>query len=139
MSGAYKATSLPALDVEMHLLPIEQQIWKHNNEALDRIGAPLPRPTRQAQSRRTKTRPREAIQKTIHNGEVNSWTQEQIDPFVAPPWWQGPQTYIEETAEEARKRHPAILRQEKAALHIYTDGSGINGQIGAAVVCPTIQ
>ncbi|KAJ6436935.1 ebs-bah-phd domain-containing protein [Purpureocillium lavendulum] len=60
-------------------------------------------------------------------------------PFVAPPWWQGPQTYIEDTAEGARKKHLALLRQEKAALHIYTDGSGINGQIGAAAVCPTIQ
>ncbi|PWI64598.1 hypothetical protein PCL_09492 [Purpureocillium lilacinum] len=139
MSGAYKATSLPALDVEMHLLPIEQQIWKHNIEALDRIGAPSLRPTRQAQRRRAKTTPREAIQKTIHNREVNSWTQEQIDPFIAPPWWQGPQTYIEETAAEAREKHLALLRQEKAALHIYTDGSGINGQIGAAAVCPTIQ
>ncbi|KAJ6439194.1 cytochrome P450 [Purpureocillium lavendulum] len=139
MSGAYKATSLPALDVEMHLLPIEQQIWKHNIEALDRIGAPSLRPTRQSQRRQTKISPREAIQKTIHDREVNSWTQEQIDPFVAPPWWQGPQTYIEETAEEARKKHLDLLRQEKAALHIYTDGSGINGQIGAAAVCPTIQ
>ncbi|KAL3952738.1 hypothetical protein ACCO45_012681 [Purpureocillium lilacinum] len=132
MSGAYKATSLPALDVEMHLLPIEQQTWKHNIEALDRIGAPSLRPTRQAQRRRAKTSPREAIQKTIHNREVNSWTQEQIDPFIAPPWWQGPQTYIEETAAEAREKHLALLQQEKAALHIYTDGSGINSQIGAA-------
>lgn len=139
MSGAYKATSLPALDVEMHLLPIQQQIWKHNIEALDRIGAPSRRPTRQSQRRRTKISPREAIQNTIHHSDVNSWTQEHIDPFVAPPWWQGPQTHIEETAEEARKRHINLLRQEKAALHIYTDGSGINGQIGAAAVCPTIQ
>ncbi|KAK4068333.1 hypothetical protein Purlil1_13820 [Purpureocillium lilacinum] len=88
---------------------------------------------------RSHTRPREAIQKTIHDREVNSWTQEQICPFVAPPWWQGPQTYIEETAEEARKKHLGLLRQERAALHICTDGSGINGQIGAAAVCPTIQ
>ncbi|KAL3965699.1 hypothetical protein ACCO45_000007 [Purpureocillium lilacinum] len=138
MSGAYKATSLPALDVEMHLLPVEQQIWKHNIEALDRISTPS-RPTRQAQRRRTKTSPREAIQKTIHDREVNNWTQEQIDPFVAPPWWRGPQTYIEKTADEARKKHLALLLQEKAALHIYTDGNGIQSQIGAAAVCPTIQ
>ncbi|PWI63980.1 hypothetical protein PCL_01206 [Purpureocillium lilacinum] len=46
---------------------------------------------------------------------------------------------IEETAAEARKRHLALLRQEKAALHIYIDGSGINGQIDAATVCLTIQ
>ncbi|KAJ6437961.1 cyclase/dehydrase family protein [Purpureocillium lavendulum] len=61
------------------------------------------------------------------------------EPFVAPPWWERPQTYIEETAAEARKKHLALLRKEPAALHIYTDGSGINAQIGAAAVCPTIQ
>ncbi len=34
--GAFKAMSRAALDVETHLLPIEQ-IWKHNTEALGRM------------------------------------------------------------------------------------------------------
>lgn len=63
-------------------------------------------------------------------------TQERIEPFVTPSWWQGPRTYIEGTAVEARKRHLEPLRQETAAVHIYTDGSGINRHIGAAAVCP---
>ncbi|KAJ6436234.1 reverse transcriptase [Purpureocillium lavendulum] len=85
-------------------------------------------------------KPREAILKTIEdNNGPNMRTQEQIEPFVAPPWWQGPQTYIDETAEGARKKHWALLRRETGALHIYTDGSGINGQIGAAAVCSTTQ
>ncbi|EEY23737.1 conserved hypothetical protein [Verticillium alfalfae VaMs.102] len=39
MSGAFKATSFPALDVEMHLLPVEQQIWRHNLVTIGRIGS----------------------------------------------------------------------------------------------------
>jgi hypothetical protein len=32
--GAFKAISRAALDIETYLLPIEQQIWKHNIESL---------------------------------------------------------------------------------------------------------
>ncbi|KAH7462407.1 hypothetical protein FOMA001_g18559 [Fusarium oxysporum f. sp. matthiolae] len=34
ISGAYKAASIPALDVETYLLPVEQQIFKHNVDTL---------------------------------------------------------------------------------------------------------
>ncbi|KAG9245883.1 hypothetical protein BJ878DRAFT_499392, partial [Calycina marina] len=37
IGGAYKATSGPALDVELYLLPIEQQIWKTSAETVGRI------------------------------------------------------------------------------------------------------
>ncbi|PVH67968.1 hypothetical protein DL98DRAFT_599934 [Cadophora sp. DSE1049] len=37
IGGAYKATSGPALDVELHLLPIEHQIWKTSAETASRI------------------------------------------------------------------------------------------------------
>lgn len=34
ISGAYRATSRAALDVESFLLPIKQQIWKHNADTV---------------------------------------------------------------------------------------------------------
>ncbi|PVH69368.1 hypothetical protein DL98DRAFT_439194, partial [Cadophora sp. DSE1049] len=37
IGGAYKATSGPALDIELYLLPIEQQIWKTSSETVSRI------------------------------------------------------------------------------------------------------
>lgn len=60
--------------------------------------------------------------------------QEIILPYLTPPWWPGPRTCIETSGEAASKRH---LEQTTATvnhdhLHIYTDGSGINGQVGAA-------
>lgn len=38
ISGGFKATLIPVLDVETYLLPIEQQIFKHNIDSLGRIG-----------------------------------------------------------------------------------------------------
>jgi hypothetical protein len=37
--GAYRATSRVALDVETFLLPIEQQIWKHNRDVVTRLSS----------------------------------------------------------------------------------------------------
>jgi hypothetical protein len=35
--GAFKATSKATLDVEVFLLPIEQQIWKRNADVVTRL------------------------------------------------------------------------------------------------------
>ncbi|KAF6782471.1 hypothetical protein CSOJ01_16001 [Colletotrichum sojae] len=110
MSGAYRATSFPALDVEMHLLPVEQQIWKHNTDAISRM-----------------------------DKEQSVNKHERIPPYITPPWWRGPRVRIPESAEQAEKEHRRCLEQNTDAAHIYTDGSGINGQIGAAAVCTTTQ
>lgn len=64
--------------------------------------------------------------------------QEPIPPFVTPPWWVGPETQIDDDADKARNRHDRENEAEQN-LSIYTDGSGINGQIGAAAVCPPLQ
>lgn len=37
IGGAYKATSGPALDVELYLLPVEHRIWKTSAETVSRI------------------------------------------------------------------------------------------------------
>lgn len=60
--------------------------------------------------------------------------QETIPPYIVPPWWRGPQTFIEENAEKAQLRHEQAVQNEP---NVYTDGSGINGHIGAAAVCTT--
>jgi ribonuclease HI len=128
ISGAFRATSGPALDVETHLLPMEHRIWKHNLEALTRLGPAKPEPTR------PKISPRNAIQRVLDSIQGPSLKeQESIPPYITPPWWQGPKTYIEETADKAIARH----REEQNALTLYTDGSGINGHLGAAAVCIT--
>lgn len=34
ITGAFKATSRPALNIETYLLPVERQIWKYNTETI---------------------------------------------------------------------------------------------------------
>lgn len=64
--------------------------------------------------------------------------QEQIPCFLAPSWRRGPTTYIDATAKEAQARHDREHTKE-GSLSIYTDGSGIEGEIGSAALCPLTQ
>jgi ribonuclease HI len=63
--------------------------------------------------------------------------QEQIPPFITPSWRRGPKTHIDNNAEKARNRHDRQSASD--SLSIYTDGSGIEGEIGAAAVCPLMH
>ncbi|KAF2462689.1 uncharacterized protein BDR25DRAFT_386265 [Lindgomyces ingoldianus] len=49
-----------------------------------------------------------------------------------------PETHIDDDADKARSRHDRENDTEQD-LSIYTDGSGINGQIGVAAACPILQ
>jgi hypothetical protein len=60
--------------------------------------------------------------------------QEPIPPFITPPWRRGPHTYIDDDADKARNRHDTQCSTDKN-LSIYTDGSGIEGEIGLATAC----
>jgi ribonuclease HI len=64
--------------------------------------------------------------------------QEPIPPFITPPWQRGPHTYIDDCADKACERHDRECATSKS-LNIYTDGSGIEGEIGSAAVCPLTQ
>ncbi|KAG7403415.1 Retrovirus-related Pol polyprotein from type-1 retrotransposable element R1 4 [Fusarium oxysporum f. sp. rapae] len=65
ISGAFKATSIPALDIETYLLPVELQIFKHNVNALGRIGPGDHGPTEGETRRNKKKSPRRAIEQSI--------------------------------------------------------------------------
>jgi ribonuclease HI len=140
ISGAYKAASIPTFDVETYLLPVEQQIFKHNVDILRRVGPAERQHTEEEARRNKKKSPRRAIEQAIRDRQgPDIRRQEHIVPYIVPPWWQGPQMFIETNTEEAQIKHEQIIQDEPDAVHIYTDGSGIGGHIGAAAVCTTTQ
>src|SRR5208282_2963106 len=67
---------------------------------------------------------------------------EEIVPFVRPPWWT-PATRIQiaPTKDEAANLHESLQAQtcNDTTMTIYTDGSGIEGKIGAAAYNATTK
>jgi ribonuclease HI/exonuclease III len=147
IGGAYKATSGPALDVELHLLPIEHQIWKTSAETVSRIlssdrmptlaGFQLFRTTRSRWRKEPYLSPLEHTYRRLRQRRGASIEdQEVIPPFLVPPWWQGPIVRIASCAKTARTQHKEFLKHPSNSLFVYTDGSGINNHVGAAAVSP---
>jgi ribonuclease HI len=64
---------------------------------------------------------------------------ETIRPHIRPPWWMPKvDIYIEPNRDAAKEYHNATIsgHDTHVTACIYTDGSGIDGNIGAAAVCP---
>jgi ribonuclease HI len=60
-----------------------------------------------------------------------------IHPYVRPPWWiPNANIDISLNKKEAKQRHDEAVNDPNT-ICIYTDGSGIDVQIGAAAVCQT--
>jgi hypothetical protein len=64
---------------------------------------------------------------------------ETIHPYVRPPWWiPNANIDVSSNKKEAKQRHDETV-QDPNTICIYTDGSGIDGQIGAAAFCPMVS
>ena|SRR5437762_2314353 len=67
---------------------------------------------------------------------------ETIFPYIRPPWWTSQiNIHIESTKEKAKSHHTASRNQNESdpnTICIYTDDSGIEGNIGGAAYTPTI-
>ena len=149
IAGAFEATSGPALNTELFLLPMAQQVWKHNAESANRLlsthnipGLVEFRTFRK--KRRGRTNPYLSLLEHIYRRlyqrrGATIERQEIILPYLTPLWWQGPKTYIETSKKQATKKHKEQTANTQDHLHVYTDGSGINGEIGVAATSPMIQ
>lgn len=145
IAGAFRTTAGPALDVELFVLPVKQQLEKALGESLLRI---ITAPT-YALMRNT----RPAFNKTLNwkspleRLELRYAAQMRYPPgvtsfepkaaYIVPPWWKGPTILIDSNEDDTIRRHDVnTLCRDRGVLDIYTDGSGIKGSVGAAAVAP---
>jgi len=63
---------------------------------------------------------------------------ETVVPYIRPPWWSlKASIHIDTDKETAEVHHLSTTSRPDNSAHIYTDGSGINDRIGAAMYCHT--
>lgn len=91
------------MDVEIYLLSIEQEIFKHNVESLGRIGS-SGRPDVYTTMRRDKRHsPRVTIEQNLEDRQGSDIRKAEIIPlFDTSPWWKGSQIFIDQSAENAQ-------------------------------------
>lgn len=149
IAGAFRTTAGSALEVELHLLPMKQQLEKAAGDAVARI---LTSPIHHdimigSRPRRKKAlRLRTPIERTTKQGRTDRWLPEAgmepeiRHPFVVPPWWIPPDIHIASSADDAIRTHDInALCRDDGVLDIFTDGSAIDGQVGASAVVPRLR
>lgn len=146
ISGAYKSVAYDSLNILCHLQPIEHTLEQHAADALLRL----------------KSSPNYTVIETLRNDIRNPRTQRQMDdyrspleiheqrlervwgphnlekrqPYIQAPWQKPVPTSIAPNDNEAVAEHN---RKANHSLCIYTDGSGLDGQVGAAMVVPCLN
>jgi hypothetical protein len=139
ITGAFRATAKPALNIKTYLLPIKQLIWKYN--AIMEIGIATEQKIPELENHSQKGERKKYIaslekihQKAKKEQSRDLTPKETILTHITPPWWRGPKIRID-TPKAAEKTHEKDLINRNNAIRVYTNGSGIDGYVGAAAVC----
>ena len=146
ITGAYKGTSLPALDVEAFLAPIDHTLEELALRAIVRMySTPVYKTVAKdrlaltARSRKAKSRKKPLLEilEDIYEARYSPLGKiKKLSPVTVMPDWIPPPTDIL-PRDRAVREWRRIYRKGEGI--IYTDGSGINNKIGAAMVYgPTI-
>ena len=145
ISGAFPATSKSALNIETYIPPIKirlnRLVWKSE---LRIATSPAYTDIIACRSQR-RIRVRSNLETLLNHIERKTQIKpETVEPscaYLAPPWWTPPKITIAASKELAISHHNNTVYNDAntSLLPIYTDGSGINGKIGASAVTSTIS
>ena len=126
------------MEVEAHLLPPMQQLEQTALETIMRMRtSPLHTEMASSESNNTAQSPLDRLSSILESKySIQLDRLEKRQPHVVPPWWTPPFTRIAESPEVAVREHDTT---EPATLRIYTDGSGIDGHVGAAAITTKLQ
>ncbi|OQD72542.1 hypothetical protein PENANT_c238G09961, partial [Penicillium antarcticum] len=148
ISGAFKSTAAEALNTELHLPPISVHMNRLVKETALRLRTGPESAVPPTMLRRRPADERDWAGWTPMEAQAwkaggcltappNTLTRgwESRKAFVLAPWQAPPEVIIEDR-EAAVNNHNQILTKDPGArpLILYTDGSGIDGKIGAAAV-----
>ncbi len=146
IAGAFRTTAGPALEVELYLLPMKQQMEKALGYSLLRLTTTStydiirkPRATWNRQLRQRSSLERLQIRYQEQLRLPQGVKLEHKSPYIVPSWWDPPATHIADNAEKAVRTHDInALCRDRGTLEIYMDGSAIGGHVGAAAVASGI-
>lgn len=150
ISGAFRTTAAEALNAELHLMPMRQQLDQLAKMTAIRIrtGPALGIPGGML----TKRTDEELVLGGYTPMEAHVWKKggclmappstlagawENREAYIQEPWREPPRVIIDER-EVAISIHNSIHKQNAHTM-VYTDGSGYQGYIGAAAVIPALN
>jgi ribonuclease HI len=143
--GCYRTTPTAAMEIETGLQPAWIRLQTKTLLATTRMQSlstrhPIHEWLANALRTRTACIPhRSNLENILQQFPHMCATIETIEPYIRPPWWTSTaKIRIEATKEVAKKQHDEIQAHlDTTTMTIYTDGSGIETKIGAAVYSTT--
>jgi ribonuclease HI len=139
--GAFRTTTTSSMEIDTSLLPAHLRLREKILQSMTRMQtAQEKHPIHQTITRATNStsgRHISTLEYLTRSFPELVKPLEIIKPYARPPWWTPPfETEIATNKKVAKQAHDQILH-ERNTLCIYTDGSGIDGHVGAAAFCPT--
>ena len=145
--GCYRTTPTAAMEIEAGLAPPWIRLQTKVLLAATRMQSlskdhPIQRWLSEARRNRTASvrhiSPLENILKRFTETAIKT---EHIEPYIRPPWWTlKAKIHILPDKKAASECHNKLAKETQwGKMHIYTDGSGIDEQIGAATYNKTLN
>ena len=140
ITGCYRTTPTAAMEVEAGLQPAWIRLQTKALQSVARmqsLSAKHPIQKWLENALRTRTAAishRSNLENILHQFPHMATRIESIEPYIRPPWWESKvQIKMSASKKEAKTTHDEMQKQASpTTMSIYTDGSGIEGKVGAA-------